>query len=103
MADLLENVSIKPREVSFAGIAQIEVQNRPSVPDNIEHWQVFEDDKDIVNFLLNEDKYHGQEMDCSDLVETIDGRETIFGQEVIQLKTNKVHKGLVVLENVFDN
>ena len=64
---------------------------------------MFEDDKDIVNFLLNEDKYHGQEMDCSDLVETIDGKETIFGQEVIQLKTNKVPKGLVILENMFDN
>ena len=44
---------------------------------------MFEDDKDIVNFLLNEGEYHGQEMDYSDLVETIDGKETIFGQEVI--------------------
>ena len=42
-------------------------------------------------------------MDCSDLVETINGKEKIFGQEVIQLKTNKVPKGLVVLENMFDN
>ncbi len=42
-------------------------------------------------------------MDCSDLVETIDGRETIFGQEVIYLNTKKVPKGLVVLENMFDN
>ena len=42
-------------------------------------------------------------MDCSDFFETIDGRETIFGQEVIQLKTNKVPKGLIVLENMFDN
>ena len=42
-------------------------------------------------------------MDCSDLVETIDGRETIFGQEVIQLKSNKVPKVLIVLENNFDN
>ena len=59
MDDLLENVASKPQEVSFVGISQIEIQNRPSVPNNIEHWQVFEDDKDIVNFLLNEDKYHG--------------------------------------------
>ena len=63
MADLLENVAIKTQKMSFARISQIKVQNRPSVPDNIEHWQVFEDDRDIVNFLLNEDKYHGQEMD----------------------------------------
>lgn len=53
--------------------------------------------------MLNEDKYHGQEMDCSDFIETIDGKETIFGQEIMQLKTNKVSKGLVVLENIFDN
>ena len=103
MADLLENVAIKPQEVSFVGISQIEVRSRPLVPDNIEHQQVFEDDKDIINFLLNEDKYHGQEMDYSDLVETIDGKETLFGEEVIQLKTSKVPKGLVVLENMLDN
>ena len=80
MVNLLANVAIKPQEVSFVGISQIEVQKRPSVYDNIEHWQVFEDDRDIVDFLLNEDKYHGQEMDCSDLVETIDGKDMIFGQ-----------------------
>lgn len=37
------------------------------------------------------------------MIETIDGKETMFGQEVIQLKTNKVPKGLVILENMFDN
>ena len=83
MAGLLANVEIKPQEVSFARISHIEVQNRPSIPDNIKNWKVFEDDKDIVNFLLNEDKYHGKEMDYSEMVETIDGRETFFGQEVI--------------------
>ena len=54
-------------------------------------------------FFVEWNKYHGQELDCSALVETTDGKETIFGQEVIQLKTNKVPKGLVVLENIFDN
>ena len=39
----------------------------------------------------------------SDLVKMIDGKETIFGQKVIQLKINKVPKGLVVLENKFEN
>lgn len=103
MADLLANVSIKPKEISFAGISQIEIQNRPSIPDNVENWKVFEDDKDIINFLLSEDKYHGQEMDCSDLIETIDGKETIFGHAIMQLKNNKVPKGLIVLESIFDN
>ena len=36
-------------------------------------------------------------------METIDGKDTIFGEEVVQLKTNKIPKGLVVLETIFDN
>lgn len=103
MADLLVNVAIKPDDISFVGVSTIEVQHRPSVPDNVHSWQVFEDDKDILNFLLNKDKYHGQELDCSAWVETVDGNENIFGQDVLQLKTNKVPQGSVVLENVFDN
>ena len=83
MVDLLANVAIKPKEMSFTGISQIEVQNRPSILDNIEHWQVFEDDKDILNFMLSENKYHSQELDCSDLIETTDGNKIIFGQEII--------------------
>ena len=83
MADLLANVAIKPDDISFAGISTIEVQNRPSVPDNVHSWQVFEDDKDILNFLLNEDKYHGQELDCSAWVETTDGKEIICAQEIL--------------------
>ena len=42
-------------------------------------------------------------MDCNDLIEIINGKETIFGQEIMQFKTNKVPKVLVVLENIFDN
>ena len=53
--------------------------------------------------MLGEDKYQGQEMDCNDLIETINGKETIFGQEIMQLKSNKVPKGLFILENIFDN
>ena len=93
MVELLENVVIKPKEMSFAGISQMEVQNRPSILENIENWQVFEDDKDILNFMLSEDKYHGQEMDCNDLIETINGKETIFGQEIMQLKTKHLGVG----------
>ena len=36
-------------------------------------------------------------------MENIDGKDTIFGNEVVQLKTNKIPRGLVVLETVFDN
>jgi len=35
-------------------------------------------------------------------VEEHDGKETLFGQEIVQLKTNKIPKGLIALEKVFD-
>ena len=38
MTDLLENVAIKPKDISFSKIPQIKVQNQPSIPNNIEHW-----------------------------------------------------------------
>jgi ribonuclease HI len=31
----------------------VEVIFRPSVPDNLNHWQVFEDDKQVINFLTH--------------------------------------------------
>ena len=38
MADLLANVAIKPHDISFAGVSTIEVQNRPSIPNNVHSW-----------------------------------------------------------------
>ena len=63
MVGMLDNVAIKPQDISLFGISHIEIKNRPSIADNIENWKVFDDDKDILNFLLNKDKYHGQELD----------------------------------------
>ena len=48
MVDLLENVAVKPNDESVNGISIVEIQNRPSIPDNIENWQVFENDNDIL-------------------------------------------------------
>ena len=36
-------------------------------------------------------------------MEIIDGKDTIFGEEVVQLKINKISNGLVVLETIFYN
>ena len=53
--------------------------------------------------MLSKGKYCSQELDCSAFVETVDGKEIGFGQKILQLKTNKFPKGLVMLENAFDN
>ena len=103
MADLLTNIAIKPDDVTFAGLSKVEVQTRPSIPKNVQNWQVFEDDKEILRFLNYENVLSRQEIDCAAYVENIDGKDTIFGQEVVQLKTNKIPRGVVFLETVFDN
>ena len=29
----------------------VQIKHRPSIPDNIKHWQVFEDNREIKKFL----------------------------------------------------
>ena len=103
MVDLLANIAVKPDDITFASMSKIETQIRPSVTDNGQNWRVFEDDKDILRFINCKIMLLGQEIDCATYVENIDGKDTIFGKEVVQLKTNKIPKGLVALETIFDN
>jgi hypothetical protein len=35
------------------GEGKLEIIFRPSVPDNVDHWQVFRDDKQILRFIHN--------------------------------------------------
>jgi hypothetical protein len=42
---------------------EIEVKHRPIVPDNIKHWQVFDDDNQVERFLLMSDKFANTNID----------------------------------------
>ncbi|XP_059066710.1 uncharacterized protein LOC131857937 [Cryptomeria japonica] len=103
MVDPLANIALRPEDITFAGISKVEVQTRSSICDNIESWQVFNDDDGILRFLHCVDEYENQEIDFSSFVQRVDDKETTFGKEVIQLNTNKIPKGLVILERVFDS
>lgn len=35
----------------------VEVKYRPSIPDNVKHWKVFEDDLEIKRFLETMDEF----------------------------------------------
>lgn len=102
MADLLANIAIKPNEVTFTGLSKVDIQTRPIVPNNVQNWQEFDSDKDILKFLNCEDQFSRQEIDFAALVEIIDGKDTIFGNQIVQLNTSKILMGLVVLETIFD-
>lgn len=69
---------------------------------NIHNLQIFNDDEDILKILKCVDEYEGQEIDFCSFVENIDGKDTTFGNEFIQLKKNNIPKGIVALERVFD-
>ena len=59
MANFLANIAVKLDDITFAGISKIETQIRPSVPDNVQNWQLLEDDKDILRFINYENMLSG--------------------------------------------
>lgn len=83
---------------------RVELIYQPSVPDNSEFWQVFENDKQINNFMQRVETFaatyfEGSDAECKEssperVKELVDG--------VMQLKENKIPKGLVSLEHLFD-
>lgn len=54
-------------DVTLVGMSQVEIKSRPSIPDNIHNWQVFEDDDGILKFIQCIDRYETQEIDFNAL------------------------------------
>lgn len=69
----------------------------PSVPDNVTHLQVFNDDKHILQFITSSDVFATQIIDEADPSEA-----ELDIEGVINLKTNTIPRGMVQLECVFD-
>jgi ribonuclease HI len=64
-ADLLVNVASKllPAEGLSPNAFSVELLFRPSIPDNITNWRVFDDDQQIINFLHMEETFQGAVID----------------------------------------
>jgi hypothetical protein len=90
----------------------IEIRYKPSIPDNIRHWQVFEDDEQIKKFLTAVGEFsetHADQENQNDSMwimqegedpETF--REKIVDHRMLVLKNNQISKGLIPLERLFD-
>ena len=83
----------------------IEVRYRPSVPDNVKQWRLFEDDIEIKRFLeltheFSNSLIYQEEEDEDGDVEEIAENE-IAGHNTIELKGNFIPKCLVPLERIF--
>jgi hypothetical protein len=71
----------------------MEVLFRPSIPYNLEHWKVFEDDNQILRFMENNKEFTNSQVNF--LVDSMD-------LDVLKLKNNTLLKGCVPLDHLFD-
>jgi ribonuclease HI len=84
----------------------IEVKYRPSIPDNVKHWKVFEDDLERKMFLETVGEFSSLHMD-QDPDSAIDPHPNVFlnkivDHHIVRLPNNHIPKGLVPLERLFD-
>jgi hypothetical protein len=83
----------------------VEVKYRPSIPDNVKHWKVFEDDIEIKRFLETVDEFFALHID-QDPDSEIDPHADVFlnknaNHRIVQLLRKHIPKGLVPLERLF--
>ena len=90
----------------------IEIRHRTSIPDNIQHWQVFEDDEQIKKFLEAIGEFsetHADQENQNDHIWIMQEGEDpqsfqdkISNHRILVLKNNQIPKGLILLEILFD-
>ena len=76
----------------------VELIYRPSIPDNIRNWRVFEENKQIINFLHSEDTFKGSVIDDEQ-------HEALLQASTSKEKpenSNIVPKNIVRMEKLFD-
>jgi ribonuclease HI len=85
---------------------EVEVKYRPSIPDNVKHWKVFEDDLEIKKFLETVEEFSEMHIDRDSVSEErLDGGNflnKIAERNIVQLPSNHIPRGLVPLERLFD-
>jgi ribonuclease HI len=109
---LAKAASMFPPPTNFKLRYHIEVRNRPSIPNNIQHWQVFEDDEQIRKFLEMVDDFAETHIDQENqnyhtwiMQEGEDPQgfqEKIANHRMLVLKSNQIPKGLIPLERLFN-
>jgi ribonuclease HI len=84
----------------------VEIRYRPSVPDNVKHWKVFEDDSKLKRFLQAVDEFIALHIDQDPDLEGDPHPERFLNEianhQIIQLPSNHIPRGLVPLERLFD-
>jgi hypothetical protein len=79
-------------------VFSIEIMFRPSIPDNVMNWRVFNNDTQIINFLTSSDVF--QESVIDDEAHEQDLQS--YRDEASKMKTNCIPKNVLSLEKLFD-
>jgi hypothetical protein len=89
------------------------MRHRPSIPNNIQHWQVFEDDEQLWKFLETVDDFvemHADQENQNDPIWIMQEGEDpqkfqdkIANHRMLVLKNNQIPKGLIPLERLFSH
>jgi hypothetical protein len=93
---------LSPLEDYEASRFTVELLYKPSVPNNISNWKVFEGDEQIIKFLTNQDNFKYLAIDNELLKEKSMEIDPRIGQLTEKLKSHTIHKGITNLENLFD-
>jgi hypothetical protein len=90
----------------------IEMRYRPSIPNNVQHWQVLEDDEQIKQFLEMVDEFSETHIDQENQNDPAwimqEGenpkkfQDKIANHHMLLLKNNQIPRGLIPLERLFD-
>ena len=84
----------------------VDIRYRPSVLENVKHWNVFEDDFELERFLQSVDEFLTLHIDQDPDLEGIPCPEEfvskIANHQIIQLPSNHIPRGLFPLEILFD-
>jgi ribonuclease HI len=85
---------------------EIQVKYRPSLPDNVKFWKVFDDDEELVIFLEVIDEFSALHIDHeNENIEKVKNpklKNKIGRHDIIQLPNNQIPRGLVPLDKIFD-
>jgi hypothetical protein len=90
----------------------IQMRHRPSILNNIQHLQVFEDDEQLRKFLESIDEFSETHTDQENQNDPIwimqegedpqEFHDKITNHRMLVLKNNQIPKGLIPLERLFD-
>jgi hypothetical protein len=109
---LAKTASTSAPPTTFKLKYHIEVRHRPSIPNNMQHWQVFDDDEKIRNFLemvedftethIDQENQNDHTWIIQEGEEPQEFQEKIANHRILVLKSNQIPKGLIPLERLFD-